>query len=59
MHGTPPPNLLTSSPLLHPTLQAKIYDRDGRALGEFIRGDMYIRDSRNTKGHISGCTGGW
>ncbi|PNW83794.1 hypothetical protein CHLRE_04g217750v5 [Chlamydomonas reinhardtii] len=39
--------------------QAKIYDRDGRALGEFIRGDMYIRDSRNTKGHISGCTGGW
>ncbi|KAG2425173.1 hypothetical protein HXX76_013927 [Chlamydomonas incerta] len=39
--------------------QAKIYDRDGRALGEFIRGDMYIRDARNTKGHISGLTGGW
>ncbi|KAG2434016.1 hypothetical protein HYH02_012476 [Chlamydomonas schloesseri] len=39
--------------------QAKIYDRDGRALGEFVRGDMYIRDARNTKGHISGLTGGW
>ncbi|GIL65412.1 hypothetical protein Vafri_19165 [Volvox africanus] len=38
--------------------QAKIYDRDGRALGEFVRGDMYIRDARNTKGHISGLTGG-
>ncbi|KXZ47241.1 hypothetical protein GPECTOR_37g247 [Gonium pectorale] len=38
--------------------QAKIYDRDGRSLGEFIRGDMYIRDARNTKGHISGLTGG-
>ncbi|GIM09200.1 hypothetical protein Vretimale_13055 [Volvox reticuliferus] len=39
--------------------QAKIYDRDGRSLGEFVRGDMYIRDARNTKGHISGLTGGW
>ncbi|KAG2487343.1 hypothetical protein HYH03_014059 [Edaphochlamys debaryana] len=38
--------------------QAKMYDRDGRALGEFVRGDMYIRDARNTKGHISGLTGG-
>lgn len=27
-------------------------------LSEFIRGDMYIRDQRNTKGHVSGCTSG-
>ncbi|GMH33543.1 hypothetical protein BSKO_01377 [Bryopsis sp. KO-2023] len=38
--------------------QAKIYDRDGKTLGEFIRGDMYIRDMRNTKGHVSGLCGG-
>jgi WD40 repeat protein len=38
--------------------QAKIYDRDGFTLGEFVKGDMYIRDLKNTKGHISGLTGG-
>lgn len=38
--------------------QAKIYDRDGVQRGEFVRGDMYIRDMKNTKGHISGLTGG-
>lgn len=38
--------------------QPKLYDRDGKELGEMIRGDMYIRDMKNTKGHISGCTGG-
>ncbi|PKA56537.1 Protein Mut11 [Apostasia shenzhenica] len=38
--------------------QAKIYDRDGLTLGEFIKGDMYIRDLKNTNGHISGLTGG-
>lgn len=27
----------------------KIFDRDGREEGEFIRGDMYIRDQKNTK----------
>ena len=28
--------------------------------GEFIRGDMYIRDMKNTKGHVSGlCDGQW
>ncbi|CAI7839805.1 unnamed protein product [Closterium sp. NIES-54] len=36
--------------------QAKVYDRDGRSKGEFVRGDMYIRDLRNTKGHIAGLT---
>ena len=28
------------------------------AQGVFIRGDMYIRDMKNTKGHVSSCTGG-
>eukprot|EP01018_Ginkgo_biloba_P021759 Gb_32940 [translate_table: standard] len=38
--------------------QAKIYDRDGLTLGEFAKGDMYLRDLKNTKGHISGLTCG-
>jgi WD40 repeat protein len=36
----------------------QIYDRDGATQGEFVRGDMYIRDAKNTKGHITGCTYG-
>lgn len=36
----------------------QIYDRDGFTLGEFLKGDMYIRDLKNTKGHISGLTAG-
>ncbi|KAK3244161.1 hypothetical protein CYMTET_46216 [Cymbomonas tetramitiformis] len=36
----------------------EIFDRDGREEGEFVRGDMYIRDMKNTKGHVMGCTGG-
>ena len=38
--------------------QPKVYDREGKEQGEFVRGDMYIRDMKNTKGHVSGCTGG-
>lgn len=38
--------------------QAKIYDRDGLTLGEFVKGDMYLRDLKNTKGHITGLTCG-
>lgn len=38
--------------------QAKIYDRDGLTVGEFVKGDMYIRDLKNTKGHITGITCG-
>lgn len=36
----------------------KVYDREGREMGEMPRGDMYIRDMKNTKGHVSACTGG-
>ena len=38
--------------------QIKVYDRDGIERGESLRGDMYIRDQRNTKGHVSPATGG-
>ncbi|KAG7579837.1 WD40 repeat [Arabidopsis thaliana x Arabidopsis arenosa] len=38
--------------------QAKIFDRDGLTIGEFMKGDMYIRDLKNTKGHICGLTCG-
>ncbi|KAG6170161.1 hypothetical protein E4U51_001044 [Claviceps purpurea] len=40
----------------HP--QAKIMSRDGQILTEFVKGDMYLRDMNNTKGHISEITAG-
>lgn len=40
----------------HP--QAKILSRDGEVLTTFVKGDMYLRDMHNTKGHISEITGG-
>jgi len=40
----------------HP--QAKIMNRDGDVLAEFVKGDMYLRDMNNTKGHISEVTTG-
>lgn len=40
----------------HP--QAKILSRDGAILTEFVKGDMYLRDMHNTKGHISEVTTG-
>eukprot|EP00899_Mesostigma_viride_P025428 jgi/Mesvir1/606/Mv02040-RA.2 len=36
----------------------KVFDRDGCELGESLRGDMYLRDAKNTKGHITGVTAG-
>lgn len=38
--------------------QPKIYNRDGKEQGQCIRGDVYIRDMKNTKGHVAGCTTG-
>lgn len=35
------------------TLQAKLYDRDGEELGTFVKGDPYIRDMKNTAGHVA------
>ncbi|KAJ6781502.1 hypothetical protein PWT90_06318 [Aphanocladium album] len=40
----------------HP--QAMILSRDGEVLTTFVKGDMYLRDMHNTKGHISEITGG-
>nr|POE65064.1 putative wd repeat-containing protein [Quercus suber] len=40
--------------------QAKIMDRNGETVVEFAKGDMYLRDMHNTKGHISEITtGAW
>ncbi|KAH9996559.1 WD40-repeat-containing domain protein [Russula vinacea] len=35
------------------TTQAKLYDRDGEEKATFIKGDPYIRDMKNTAGHVS------
>ncbi|CCM02207.1 uncharacterized protein FIBRA_04287 [Fibroporia radiculosa] len=35
------------------TLQAKLYDRDGEELATFVKGDPYIRDMKNTAGHVA------
>jgi len=40
----------------HP--QARIMSRDGEVLTEFVKGDMYIRDMNNTKGHVSSISSG-
>lgn len=40
------------------TPQPRILSRDGETLTEFVKGDMYLRDLNNTKGHISEVTGG-
>ena len=38
--------------------QARIMTRDGDIMTEFVKGDMYLRDMHNTKGHISAITTG-
>ncbi|KAK9900003.1 WD40 repeat-like protein [Cystobasidium minutum MCA 4210] len=38
------------------TLQAKLYDRDGAPMAEFAKGDMYLRDLKNTVGHVGQLT---
>ena len=38
--------------------QAKVLDRDGDLVGEFVKGDPYLRDMHNTKGHVAELTGG-
>ena len=38
--------------------QPAILDRDGRRLTSLMKGDMYIRDMRHTKGHVAACTTG-
>lgn len=38
--------------------QAKIFSRDGEMQWESVKGDMYLRDLNNTKGHISEISSG-
>jgi len=40
----------------HP--QLKIMDRDGAVVTEFVKGDMYLRDMHNTKGHVGEINNG-
>ncbi|OJJ48924.1 hypothetical protein ASPZODRAFT_149900 [Penicilliopsis zonata CBS 506.65] len=40
------------------TPQPRILSRDGDVLTEFVKGDMYLRDLHNTKGHVSEVTAG-
>ncbi|KAF2170911.1 hypothetical protein M409DRAFT_63936 [Zasmidium cellare ATCC 36951] len=53
-------NPLSASHVLVATAlpQAKIISRDGEIVTEFAKGDMYLRDMHNTKGHISEVTTG-
>lgn len=38
------------------TAQAKVYDRDGIELATYKKGDVYIRDMKNTSGHVAEIT---
>ncbi|KAF2128471.1 WD40 repeat-like protein [Dothidotthia symphoricarpi CBS 119687] len=40
------------------TSQARLFNRDGELVSEFVKGDMYLRDKHNTKGHTSEITSG-
>ena len=54
------PNSPSQMLVIAATPQAKIFSRDGEELVEFVKGDMYLRDMHNTKGHISEiATGAW
>jgi len=54
------PNAATQLLVICATPQAKIFSRDGEELVEFVKGDPYLRDMHNTKGHISEIsTGTW
>lgn len=38
------------------SLQPRLYSREGVELTEFVKGDMYLRDMRHTKGHVAEVT---
>ncbi|KAF1839081.1 WD repeat-containing protein 70 [Decorospora gaudefroyi] len=38
------------------TPQARLFSRDGDLISEFVKGDMYLRDKHNTKGHTAEIT---
>ncbi|KAK7520781.1 WD repeat protein [Phyllosticta citriasiana] len=54
------PNNASQLLVISATSQPRIFSRDGEVLTEFVKGDMYLRDLNNTKGHISEVTtGAW
>lgn len=54
------PNSASQVLVITATPQAKIFSRDGEEIHEYVKGDMYLRDMHNTKGHISAITtGAW
>lgn len=40
------------------TARAKLFDREGSELCEYVKGDPYIRDLRHTDGHVAALTSG-
>ncbi len=52
------PNSASQILVICATAQAKIFNRDGEELVEFVKGDPYLRDMHNTKGHISEISNG-
>ena len=44
--------------VLTSSLQPRLFSREGVQLSEFVRGDVYIRDMRHTKGHVAEVTSG-
>ena len=52
------PNSPSQLLVITATPQAKIFSRDGEEQVEFIKGDMYLRDMNNTKGHVAEITSG-
>ena len=52
------PNSPSQVLVISATPQAKIFSRDGEQLKEYVKGDMYLRDMHQTKGHVSAITTG-
>ena len=44
--------------LITGSARPKIFDREGRETHYFCRGNMYLHDLKNTKGHVNGTRGG-
>ena len=50
------PNSANHVLVISATAQARVLNRDGEVLTEFIKGDPYLRDMHNTKGHVGEIT---
>jgi WD40 repeat protein len=40
------------------SLQPRLFSREGVEISDFVKGDVYLRDMRNTKGHVGEVTSG-